>query len=59
MDEQKINKVAQVVKDTQQGNTITDLVFNPNTGEFEEAPYGLVHGSGEVVTDMTKDGFAC
>ncbi len=58
MNEEKANKIAKVVKDTQGGNTITDLVFNPNTGEFEEAPMGVTHGAGEVVTDMTKDGFA-
>ena len=34
-----------------------DLVFNPVTGEFEQRPRGT-HGAGDVVTDMTKDGFA-
>ncbi|MBQ6771710.1 MAG: hypothetical protein IJP44_12135 [Bacteroidales bacterium] len=58
MNEEKVNKIAEVVKDTQNGNTITDLVFNPTTGEFEEAPWGITNGAGEVVTDMTKDGFA-
>ena len=58
MSEEKTNKIAKVVKDTQSGNTITDLVFNPMTVEFEEAPMGITHGAGEVVTDMTKDGFA-
>ena len=55
MSEEKTNKLAKVVKDTQSGNTITDLVFNPKTGEFEVAPMGITHGAGEVVTEMTED----
>ena len=58
MSEEKTNKLTKVVKDTQSGNTITDLVFNPKTGEFEVAPMGITHGAGEVVTEMTEDGFA-
>lgn len=58
MNEDKTNKIAKVVRDMQNGNTITDLVYNPVTGEFDEAPRGITHGAGEVVTDMTRDGFA-
>ncbi len=57
MDEQRIDRINDVIESTQHGNTMQDLVFNPVTGEFEQRPHGT-HGAGEVVTDMTKDGFA-
>jgi hypothetical protein len=39
------------------GGSMTELVFNPTTGEFEQRPKGT-SGAGDVVTDMTKGGFA-
>lgn len=40
-----------------QGTAMTELWFNPTTGEFEQRPKGTA-GAGDVVTDMTKGGFA-
>lgn len=40
-----------------EGTAMTELVFNPVTGDFEQRPSGT-SGAGEVVTAMTKDGFA-
>ncbi len=40
-----------------EGTTMMDLVFNPETGDFEQVPKGTTH-EGDVVTEMTKDGFA-
>lgn len=57
MNESRNNSLAEAVKEQQHGNTMTDLVFNPTTGEFEQRPHGT-SGAGDVVTDMTKDGFA-
>jgi len=59
MNEKSICKVADTVKKTQEGrNNVTDLVYNQETGEFEVARKGENYGAGEIVTDMTKDGFA-
>lgn len=53
------SSVAKTVKKIQnKGAAVTDLVFNPVTGEFEEIPHGMVPAVGEVVTEMTKYGFA-
>lgn len=41
------------------GGTMMDLVFNPETGEFEQQNVAAgEHPSGMVVTEMTKEGFA-
>lgn len=37
---------------------MTELTFNPLTGEFEQRPKGSSTGTGEVVTTMTEKGFA-
>ena len=53
------SSIAKTVKKIQtKGSAVTDLVFNPVTGEFEEIPHGMVPAVGEVVTEMTKYGFA-
>ena len=36
---------------------MTQLVYNPNTGEFEQVARGSAH-VGDVVTEMTEKGFA-
>ena len=41
-----------------QGKAMTELVFNPMTGEFEQKPSGSYISEGEVVTEMTEKGFA-
>ena len=39
--------------------TMSELVFNPATGEFETKPAGSVTSGSEMnVTEMTKEGFA-
>ena len=39
--------------------TMSELVFNPTTGEFETVAQGTsTHGSEMIVTEMTKEGFA-
>ena len=60
--EQKCTQLAETVRNTQYAPSYApapsmELVFNPVTGEFEQAPAGSAT-SGEIVTDMTKDGFA-
>ena len=38
---------------------MTELVFNPDTGEFETRAEGSIPGPGEMnVTEMTDEGFA-
>ena len=50
-------KLGEEVRKQGQGTAMTELVFNPETGEFEQRPIGTA-GEGDVVTDMTKGGFA-
>lgn len=41
------------------GRSMKDLVFDPETGEFKQVSRGdNPAGEGDVVTQMTKDGFA-
>ena len=43
----------------QGSGTMSELVFNPVTGEFEtRAPGSGTVGEGMIVTEMTKEGFA-
>lgn len=42
---------------TQTTSTLKDLVFNPETGDFEQVDQGTAH-EGDTVTKMTEDGFA-
>lgn len=58
MVEEELNKLGETVrKQGYEGFTLMDLVYNPVTGDFEQVPKGEAH-EGDVVTDMTKDGFA-
>lgn len=41
-----------------QGSAMTELVFDPMTGEFKQVPKGTATGPGQVVTEMTDKGFA-
>lgn len=50
-------KLGEEVRKQGQGTAMTDLVFNPETGEFEQRAQGTA-GEGDVVTSMTKGGFA-
>ncbi len=42
---------------TQSTSTLKDLVFNPETGDFEQVEQGTSN-EGDTVTKMTEDGFA-
>lgn len=53
------NRIAEAVKEVQKGSRIVDLVFNPVTGDFEEIPIGMVPAVGNVVTGISRIGFAC
>jgi hypothetical protein len=48
----------QVKAQSHNGSTMMDLVFDPITGDFKQVPKGTKTGPGEVVTEMTKKGFA-
>lgn len=52
------NKIAEAVKKVQKGSRIIDLVFNPVTGDFEEIQSGMVPAVGNVVTAISRIGFA-
>ena len=55
---QGLSDLAADVRDINYGNSIKELVFNPETGDFEACARGTSHGSGEIVTEMTEGGFA-
>ncbi len=40
------------------GESMMDLVFDPQTGEFKQVDRGTHVDQGQVVTGMTEDGFA-
>lgn len=55
---QGLSDLATDVRNINYGNSIKELVFNPETGDFEACTRGTSHGSGEIVTEMTEGGFA-
>ena len=59
MNEQEFERFGEQIKKQgeNQGGTMTQLVYNPETGEFEQVAKGSAH-VGDVVTDMTEKGFA-
>ena len=59
MNEQELERFGEQIKrqGENQGGTMTQLVYNPGTGEFEQVARGSAHG-GDVVTEMTEKGFA-
>lgn len=42
---------------SQSTSSLKDLVFNPETGDFEQVDRGSAN-EGDTVTKMTEDGFA-
>ncbi len=55
---QELEALGQTVREQgYEGSTLKELVYNPVTGDFEQVPKGTAH-EGDVVTEMTKDGFA-
>ncbi len=54
-----LEKLGEEIKaQSYEGSTMMDLVFDPITGDFKQVPKGTKTGPGEVVTEMTKKGFA-
>ena len=59
MNERKLNNLSENVRKQGLGeNTMTDLVYDPVTGEFKQVSKAESPGQGEVVTRMTEEGFA-
>lgn len=59
MTEKELDKLGEGIKSQRQGGSaLTDLVFDPATGEFKQVPKGTQSGPGDVVTEMTEKGFA-
>lgn len=50
-------RLGEEVKKQGEGTAMTELVFDPQSGEFVQRPKGTA-GTGEVVTKMTEEGFA-
>lgn len=54
---QKLSELAKAVQRSQERNSVVDLVYNEETGQFapsrKDAPT-----EGAIVTAMTKEGFA-
>ena len=55
---QGLSDLAEDVRDINYGGSMKELVFNPETGDFEACTRGTSHGTGEIVTEMTEGGFA-
>lgn len=55
---QGLSDLAADVRDINYGGSMKELVFNPETGDFEACTRGTSHGTGEIVTEMTEGGFA-
>ncbi len=54
---QKFSELAKAVKNSQAKNSVIDLVYNEETGQFTSSING-VPTEGAIVTQMTKDGYA-
>lgn len=57
MNQKESNPLAENVRQSQNEKSVVDLVYNEETGEFEQISHGEI-AEGMVVTDMTKGGFA-
>ncbi|MBP5511207.1 MAG: hypothetical protein J6Z49_09845 [Kiritimatiellae bacterium] len=59
MNERELNNLSENVRKQGLGeNTMTDLVYDPVTGEFKQVNKTESPAQGEVVTRMTEEGFA-
>lgn len=60
MTQQELSKLGEEVhKQGWEKDTMKDLVYNPETGEFEQRDHSETPPeSGIVVTEMTREGFA-
>lgn len=61
MKERELNRLAEDVREQgiKQEASMTQLVFDPVSGEFHPITRGNRPSSGEIVTEMTENGFAC
>lgn len=62
MNEAELNSLGEEVRKQgrpETGRSMKDLVFDPETGEFKQvASSAAPAAEGDIVTGMTKDGFA-
>ncbi len=60
MTQQELSNLGEEVRKQGYGkDTMKDLVYNPETGEFEQREHSEAQPeSGIVVTEMTREGFA-
>lgn len=59
MNERELNNLSETVRRQGRGeSTMTDLVYDPVSGEFKQVSKTEAPVRGEVVTRMTEEGFA-
>lgn len=60
MKERELEELGEIVRrQGYENDRMLDLVYNPETGEFEQRPHSETPpASGIVVTEMTREGFA-
>lgn len=54
---QKLSELARAVQNSQAKNSVVDLVYNEETGQFAPSMSGSP-AEGTIVTQMTKEGYA-
>ena len=54
---QRPSELAKAVQNSQASNSVIDLVYNEETGQFAPST-GAAPQEGTIVTQMTKEGFA-
>lgn len=54
---QKMSELARAVQGSQSKNSVIDLVYNEETGQFAPSMSGAPT-EGTIVTQMTKEGYA-
>ena len=55
---QKLSELARAVQRAQAPNSVVDLIYNEETGQFAPSMDGAPAAEGTVVTGLAKDGFA-
>lgn len=58
MENKEVKNLGEEVRKQGRGTAMTDLVYDPVSGEFKQIQHGSIPSTGEVVTGLTKDGFA-
>ena len=54
---QKLSELARAVQNSQAKNSVVDLVYNEETGQFAPS-MSETPAEGTIVTQMTKEGYA-